>query len=44
MYDSKTNELKLKLYPDIIKVLEEIPSDERVIIKEYIKNKLQLDL
>lgn len=44
LFDAKTNELKLKLYPDIIKLLEEIPSDERVIIKEYIKNKLQLSL
>lgn len=44
MFDAKTNELKLRLYPDIIEVLEEIPLNERVIIKEYIKNKLQLDL
>lgn len=43
-FDAKTNELKLKLYPDILKVLEDVPGDEQTIIRSFIKDRLQVEL
>jgi DNA primase len=44
LYDAKMNELKVKIYPEIVKILDDIPETERVVIKNYVKTKLQLDL
>ena len=42
-FDSDLNELKLKRYPDIKEILEEIPYEpERMIMKEYIMDKLNI--
>jgi hypothetical protein len=41
-YDSKMNELKLQLYPELVRLLNEIPGDEQYILKEFIKDKLKL--
>lgn len=42
-YDSQINELKLKQYKDIKKVLEEIPYEaERMIMKEYILKRMNM--
>lgn len=43
-YDARIHELKLKLYPDIVKLLDEVPGDEHLVLKELIRQKLQLDL
>lgn len=43
-YDSKMHELKLKLYPDIVKLLEEVPGEEKFLLKDFIKQRLQLEL
>jgi DNA primase len=36
-YDSKMNELKLQLYPELVRLLNEIPGDEQYILKEFIR-------
>lgn len=43
-FDAKTNELKLKLYPDILRMLDEVPGDERIVLREFVKQKLQMEL
>lgn len=43
-YDTKVNETKVKLYPEIIKLMKEIPEVEKPIIKDFIKSRMQLDI
>ncbi|MED1125199.1 DNA primase [Bacillus atrophaeus] len=44
-YDSKVNELKLKLYPTVKQVLQSIPNeDELKIIQDYVYEKMGLKL
>lgn len=42
-YDSKLNELRLALLPELKEVLESIPGDERKVITDYIYDKLRLN-
>lgn len=43
-FEAKTNELKLKLYPDILRTLEEVPGNERTILREFVRQKLQMEV
>ena len=44
-YDAKVNEIKLKLYPEVLKLLKEIPYElERDLIKDYVEEKMQIKI
>jgi DNA primase len=44
-YDSQMLEVKIKLYPELLKVISEIPYEvERNVIKDHIKKQLSIDL
>lgn len=45
LYNAKVNELRLKTYPNILKVLEKVPTQsERKILKSYIKGITGMEL
>lgn len=44
-YNAKVNELKLKHYPTLLKVLDKVPyEDERKILKSYIKQTMGIEI
>lgn len=45
LYEAKVNELKLKSYPKLLKVLAKVPSqEERNILKSFVKTKMNIDM
>jgi DNA primase len=45
IYDAKVNEIRIKLYPEIIELLDQIPeTDEKKIILSYIKDRLHITI
>lgn len=45
LYQAKVNELKLKHYPNLLKVLSKVPSqEEQKILKSYIKKAMDIDM
>lgn len=44
-YNSKVNELKIKMLPDMRKLLNFVPSeDEKIILKSFIRNSMGIDI
>lgn len=43
-YNSQVNEIKLKFIPDMKKLINFIPGDEKIVIKSYIKNNMGIDI
>ena len=44
-YTSKVNEIKLKQYPDVLKILAKLPLEsERTILKSYVKKVMDIDM
>lgn len=45
LYQAKVNELKLKSYPNLIKILNKVPTqEERIILKSFVKSAMDVDM
>lgn len=45
LYISKVNELKMKSYPNLLKIIQQIPcNNERDVLKAYIKNIMNIEM